>query len=73
MIMTTTSYTVQCKDSISGDIGCFLFDGDDADTNRFFTATSPVFQCLIELFDYARDNKIDLDHRPYNFPRTDYD
>lgn len=62
-------YVVQCKDQVSGKIGDFTFDPQQADRDRKFVATSPIFTNLMDLFAWAHLNKIKLDHgNPYNFP-----
>ena len=44
-------YCCQCRDRESGLTGCFIHDGD-------FIAISPVFNSLIELYDYMDANNI---------------
>lgn len=48
------NYTVQCKDIVSGQYGCFLFDMAHWKNTGEFKAIGPVFPSL-SLF-YAWDN-----------------
>ena len=55
-------YTTQCTDKASGLVGCFTYDPAKALADGHFTAISPVFGGLIELFVYCRADGIELDH-----------
>ena len=46
----------------------FIFEKEQADKDGFFTAVSPVFGDLFCLFNYCRENGIELEHGPYSFP-----
>ena len=55
-------YTTHCADHASGLVGCFTYAPCKALAEGYFTAISPVFGGLIELFAYCRANGIELDH-----------
>lgn len=48
------NYTVQCRDEVSGRVGCFLFDVPRWQKTGLFFAVGPVFPGLAEF--YAWDN-----------------
>jgi hypothetical protein len=48
------NYTIQCRDILSGETGCFLFDTDHWQRTGEFKATSPVFPSLPELYANTR-------------------
>lgn len=45
-----TNYTVQCKDIVTGKVGCFLFDEAHWQATGEFMAVSPVFDNLDEFY-----------------------
>ena len=45
-----TNYTIQCKDQLSGETGCFLFDLEQYRNTGLFYATSPVYDDLEKLY-----------------------
>lgn len=55
----TTNYTVQCRDVVSGNTGCFLFDTEHWQKTGEFKAISPVFYNLAAFYkwDMANGNK----------------
>lgn len=50
------NYTVQCTDSASGAVGCFVFDVPHWQATGEFRATSPVFAGLGEFYAWNRAN-----------------
>jgi hypothetical protein len=66
----TSNYAIQCQDHDSGTVGSFTFDEKQADHDRYFVATSPVFPHLQALFDWAKTANIHLQCRFYNFPTS---
>jgi len=46
-----TNYTIQCRDAVSGKVGCFLFDIEHYRKTGEFKAESPVFPNLIALYE----------------------
>ena len=55
------NFTTQCKDNKSGETGCFTYNLQDRIKDGYFTATSPVFPDLCDLFMYCNKHKITLD------------
>ncbi len=66
--MAGSPYTVQCRDASSQAIGDFVFDRGQAEREGVFRAVSPIFKSLMDLFRWARENGVALDHNPFNFP-----
>jgi hypothetical protein len=44
------NYTIQCRDVVSGKIGCFLFDEEQWQQTGEFKAISPVYPDLDEFY-----------------------
>jgi len=42
---------IQCTDRVSGSVGCFIYPED-----KPFEAHSPVFDGLVELYDWLKSN-----------------
>lgn len=51
------NYTVQCRDEISGDTGCFLFDTARWEQGGKFYAVSPVFTDLVAFYAGTTDEQ----------------
>lgn len=60
---TKKSYTIQCTDAISGEIGCFIYDKAQKNKDGVFKATSPVFSDLALFFQYCNENNIELERK----------
>lgn len=61
------NYCIQCTDIVSGKVGSFAYDIEQylrADKPGQFAAISPVFGGLVELFAWAKANKVDLFFKP---------
>jgi len=52
--METNYYCIQCKDKRTGKIGDFVHNGD-------FYSVSPVFDSLMDLFAWAKENNKKLE------------
>ena len=64
------NYTIQCTDTVSGQVGCFGFDTAEylaADKPLQFKALTPVFPSLVELFTWARAEGVTLECRIVNW------
>lgn len=59
-------YCIQCKDANSGQVGTFGFDEAEfiANPEAGFKAVTPVFDGCIDLFAWARENGVMLNHSP---------
>ncbi len=63
-------FAQQCTDGLSGKIGCFTFDKEQANKDGYFKATSPVFADTYEFFRWCEEQGIKLSfYEPYNFPQ----
>jgi hypothetical protein len=51
-----TNYTIQCRDAVSGQVGCFLFDTEHWQRTGEFRAVSPVFPGLVEFYAWNNAN-----------------
>lgn len=51
--MQTLNYCVQCTDRTSGNVGTFAYDYERCSNGEGFHAVSPVFNGLIEFFQWA--------------------
>ena len=61
--MAAMNYAIQCTDTASGETGCFGFDTEEylqADKRLQFKAKTPVFSSLDDLFNWARENGVEL-------------
>ncbi len=52
----TGNYTIQCKDVVSGQTGCFLFNIPHWQQTGEFKAISAVFPDLYSFFGWCRTN-----------------
>lgn len=50
------NYTVQCKDIVSGKVGCFVFDTEHWQVTGEFRAVSPVFPDLVAFYAWNNAN-----------------
>lgn len=58
-------YATQCTDDRTGKIGCFGFThGRYVNGRLLFHSLTPVFPCLVPLFNYCRENNIELVRDP---------
>ena len=66
--MKTLDYVIGCTDTTTGKTGCFTFNTDDhlkPDSKPGnFVATSPVFDSLAGLYDWANESGINLVFKP---------
>jgi len=60
--MLHTNYVIQCTDHKSNTIGDFTYNKEQYERDGYFEATSPVFENLLDFFNYCRENKIQLNH-----------
>ncbi len=50
------NYAVQCRDAVSGEVGCFVFDEDHWKDTGEFRAVSPVFSGLVDFYRWNNEN-----------------
>ena len=56
------NYCISCRDTLTGEVGDFLFDEKAKLERGVFEAVSPVFTNLIEFYKWARENNVTLRH-----------
>jgi len=56
---------IQCRDDRTGELGSFGFrTGRNTNQGIRFYSLTPVFDSLVGLYDYMKENNIESDHGP---------